>query len=137
MNSSWKNIVPYILLKSAHQDVEIAKSSVPHPLKEGFTIQIGDPWGQLADYGLRVQSGKGIHVREYANTYIVHWDNVDPLSDPIGHLVQDAPHWIIIGALASFFALLTAACLLSKDSDNTVALIGSDKTRMSHELEPV
>jgi len=111
-------MTPYILARPAHQDVEIMKSSVPHPLGEGFAGRMGDLQGQLADYGMRLQDGRGIHVREYSDRFLAHWDKVDPSGDPFGHLVQDAPHWIVIGVFAGLFALLTVTYLLGGDSDS-------------------
>jgi hypothetical protein len=99
----------------AHQDVEIAKSDVPHPLREGFKTRIGDPKGQNADYGMCLPDGKGIHIREYQDKYLVHWDKVDPPRDPIGHLVNDAPHWIAIGGLVGALTLAAALFLTGED----------------------
>ena len=37
-----------------------------------------------------------LHIREYDNKYLVHMDKVDPRTDPIGHLIYDAPE-ILVG----------------------------------------
>jgi len=54
-------------------------------------------------------------MREYADRFLVHWDKIDPSGDPIGHLVQDAPHWIVIGALTGFFRIVSSHTLFSED----------------------
>jgi hypothetical protein len=42
-----------------------------------------------------------LHIREYENYYSIHMDRIDPRIDPIGHLVKDAPEYIICGIIAS------------------------------------
>jgi len=58
------------------------------------------PKGQMADYRYALTDGRGIHVREYDGTYAVHWDEVDPSVNVVGHLVRDAPGVVLLGALA-------------------------------------
>jgi hypothetical protein len=36
-----------------------------------------------------------LHIREYDDKYLVHMDKVDPRKDPLGHLVQDAPEFLV------------------------------------------
>ena len=43
-----------------------------------------------------------LHIREYHDKFLVHTDRVDPRKDPIGHLVRDAPEFLIGLACASF-----------------------------------
>jgi len=112
---SWRIIIPKVLANPAHEDLKVDKSIVVHPLKEGFVSRIGEIQGQKADYGKRLSDGKGIHVREYTDCFLVHWDVVDPSADPIGHILNDAPHWIFIGALA-LFVIVLAGLALSRDA---------------------
>ena len=35
-----------------------------------------------------------LHIREYDDHYTVHMDKVDPLKNPLGHLLVDAPEYI-------------------------------------------
>jgi hypothetical protein len=37
-----------------------------------------------------------LHIREYDDKYLVHMDKVDPITDPLGHLVFDAQE-ILVG----------------------------------------
>ena len=36
-----------------------------------------------------------LHIREYDNHYTLHADAINPVKDPIGHLVLDAPEYLI------------------------------------------
>jgi hypothetical protein len=36
-----------------------------------------------------------LHIREYDEYYVVHMDKVDPRNDPLGHLLIDAPEYLI------------------------------------------
>ena len=46
-----------------------------------------------------------LHIREYQDYYSIHMDKVDPRIDPIGHLLKDAPKYVICGILASTIGL--------------------------------
>jgi hypothetical protein len=46
-----------------------------------------------------------LHIREYQDFYSIHMDKVDPRIDPIGHLLKDAPEYVICGILASTIGL--------------------------------
>ncbi len=43
-----------------------------------------------------------LHIREYDDHYAVHMDKVSPLQDPLGHLLVDAPEYVIGAATAMF-----------------------------------
>lgn len=36
-----------------------------------------------------------LHIREYDEYYVVHMDKVDPRKDPVGHLLIDAPEYLV------------------------------------------
>ncbi|HIE34911.1 MAG TPA: hypothetical protein EYP79_01775 [Campylobacterales bacterium] len=86
-----------------YQPIRIPKSFVPHPSKVGFVKHLGELRGQLADWRKDIPSVGHVHVVEYADYYLVHKDKASLLSNPIGHLIYDAPHWgiaiILAGAL--------------------------------------
>lgn len=42
-----------------------------------------------------------LHIRDYDTHYSVHTDTVDPLNNPLGHLLVDAPEYLA-GATAAF-----------------------------------
>jgi hypothetical protein len=41
-----------------------------------------------------------LHIRDYDTHYTVHMDRVDPRMNPLGHLIADAPEYIV-GAVAA------------------------------------
>ncbi|NOJ26764.1 MAG: hypothetical protein DA330_01970 [Nitrososphaera sp.] len=42
-----------------------------------------------------------LHIREYDSHYTVHNDKVDPRQDPIGHLLADAPEYVVASLAAA------------------------------------
>lgn len=48
---------------------------------------LGDPKGADQQY----RCAEGLHVRQYGNQFIGHFDKVDPREDVVGHLLVDAP----------------------------------------------
>ncbi len=46
------------------------------------------------------------HIREYDNYYSVHYDKIDPRSDPFGHILVDAskyfPSIMMLSALSDY-----------------------------------
>src|SRR6266566_633635 len=94
---AWRQQYSPVLWEPAHAEVSVSKWSVPHPLQAGFVGSLGEAAGQNADYRLPLDDGREVHVREYPSHYTIHWDQVSAVRNPIGHLLSDAPHWIIIG----------------------------------------
>lgn len=41
-----------------------------------------------------------LHIRDYDTHYTVHMDRVDPLTNPLGHLLVDAPEYLAGAAAA-------------------------------------
>jgi len=97
--SVWDGIGARVLRKRYHVDLRIAKDAVSHPSSAGLVCHTGDPRGQRADYRRPLPDGRGIHVKEFADRYEVHWDKVDPTEDFLGHVLADAPHWLLFGGL--------------------------------------
>ena len=55
--------------------------------------------------GARRQYRHGrLHIRDYDTHYTVHMDRVDPRASPIGHLVADAPEYVVGAAAAALAA---------------------------------
>jgi hypothetical protein len=42
-----------------------------------------------------------LHIRDYDSHYTVHMDKVDPRTSPVGHLVADAPEYVVGAAAAA------------------------------------
>lgn len=60
------------------------------PIIEHSPTALGSGCGALRQF----RAGK-LHIREYDSYYAVHSDKVDPQSDPLGHLIFDAPEYIV------------------------------------------
>lgn len=51
--------------------------------------------------GARKQYRYGnLHIRDYDSHYTVHMDKVDPRKNPLGHLLADAPEYVVGAAAA-------------------------------------
>lgn len=42
-----------------------------------------------------------LHIRDYDSHYTVHMDKVDPRKNPLGHLLVDAPEYVVGAAAAA------------------------------------
>ena len=54
-----------------------------------------------------------LHIREYDDHYTAHLDAIDPRKDPIGHLLVDAPQYLV-GLCSGLLLLKDIASVLSK-----------------------
>jgi len=97
---TWNGVISEVLVLSKHQDLTIIKSKLP-VLPQEFHTRLADEDGQNADFGLALEDGTGIHVKEYDDYYKIHWDQKDPNVDPLGHLIYDSPGWIVAGAVGA------------------------------------
>jgi hypothetical protein len=63
------------------------------PIIDYETTFLGNGRGAIRQYRYG-----NLHIREYRNYFAVHFDNLDPRIDPLGHLMLDTPE-IIRGIL--------------------------------------
>ena len=42
-----------------------------------------------------------LHIRDYGTHYTAHVDKIDPRKDPLGHLMTDAPEYLVGAAAAA------------------------------------
>jgi len=99
-DSAWKAILEIVLATPAHTDLSIPKFDVPHPsIVDGFVKHLGDLSGQMRNYRFPLPDGREFHVKEYAENFMAHWDNISAIRNPVGHLLQDAPYWMRAGVL--------------------------------------
>lgn len=102
-------------------------------------------FGTRKGAGKQYRYGK-LHIREYESHYSVHSDRVDPLRDPLGHLVVDAPEYLAGAAAAALVARRVGMAVYEKRKrdgkptkdaaiDAVVAgyLAGSTAGRLVHE----
>lgn len=110
--SSWTPLFGVVLRSPKHVDLKVGKQMLPK-LPIHFKKRLGDPDGQIEDYGYGLEDGRAIHVKEYVEYYKIHWDERDPSKDPLGHLFYDAPHWLI-AILLVLVILVTVFFVLKK-----------------------
>lgn len=99
-------------------EISISKE-VLHSLEElGFTETVlGDPRGCVRQY----RNSTGLHVREYDDRFVVHRDEIDPRTNPIGHLMKDSPETLL--ALGSTLAMSRAPGRTTKNSFSPIFLL--------------
>jgi hypothetical protein len=57
--------------------------------------------------GRQFRGPHGAHVHEFENKWVLHRDIVDADSDPLGHLVNDAPEYLVSVLLGAAVGLIT------------------------------
>ncbi len=83
-----------VLNYSAHTDVRIEKYDLDRNFLQPYKSILADLDGQKGNYRITLDDGKDIHIKEYDDCYLIHWDHANPSKDPIKHLLNDSPHWI-------------------------------------------
>ncbi|MEW6044034.1 MAG: hypothetical protein AB1608_07195 [Thermoproteota archaeon] len=92
---NWQETIELVLTFEKHVDLQIWQSMLP-PMPDYFVSRLGDADGQIANYGVALDDGKGIHLKVYKEGfYRIHWDKKDPNRDPFGHLMYDAPLYFV------------------------------------------
>jgi hypothetical protein len=59
-----------------------------------------------------------LHIREYDEYYTVHRDKIDPRKDPLGHLLVDAPEYLI-AILSAVFVGSQVGNIIYNDNKNS------------------
>ncbi|ADL18478.1 hypothetical protein ASAC_0070 [Acidilobus saccharovorans 345-15] len=103
---NWDDVVKVVLSMPPHRDLALLKSQLPSPRLSGFRRRwLSEPRGQRADWEKVMPDGRSVHVREYRDHYLVHWDIASPSRSALRHLVYDAPHWLIVAVAAAVTAI--------------------------------
>ena len=78
------------------KEIEVPKQLRQFMLEGARETNLGDKKGAKKQYRYG-----NLHIREYDNKYTVHMDKHDTRSDPIRHLVWDAPEVLVglVGAI--------------------------------------
>ena len=113
--SSWTVIVSFISTQPFHLDYTYPKGALTHPSQSGFKQSSGELKGQVADWRMTLPDRSGVHVIEFQDAYVVHRDKRCPLVDRLGHIVQDAPHWIPVIAAGVALSVVFLGSLFHKD----------------------
>ena len=78
------------------KEIEVPKQLRQFMLEDARETNLGDKKGAKKQYRYG-----NLHIREYDSKYTVHMDKYDPRSDPIRHLIWDAPEVLVglVGAI--------------------------------------
>ncbi len=74
----------------ASDEIEVPKDVRPFMLENAEETNLGQKNGAIRQFRYG-----NLHIREYKDRYLVHMDKVDPRSDPLGHLLHDAPEFLV------------------------------------------
>jgi len=91
-------------------EIEIPKEVRPFMMENALETNLGLIKGAIKQYRYG-----NLHIREYADKYLVHMDKVNPHDDPLGHLVHDAPE-VLIGLATGAIAGAKVASHIYKNS---------------------
>ena len=80
------------------KEIDVPKQVRQFMLEGALDTKLGDKKGAKKQYRYG-----NLHIREYDNKYTVHMDKYDPRSDPIRHLVCDAPE-VLVGLAAAIIS---------------------------------
>jgi hypothetical protein len=108
-NIKWLKVAAALAKEPPETEVHVPKLNAQHPLDAGLRPSLGLPVGQQADFRLRMDDCRGLHVRDFGNHYEAHLDRVDPDCSLPEHLRLDAPGAYVAGAGA--LGALVGLCL--------------------------
>jgi len=91
-------------------EIEIPKQLRQFMLDGAEETKLGNKMGAKKQYRYG-----NLHIREYDDKYTVHMDKYDPRSDPIRHLVWDAPE-VLIGLAGAIIGGSNVASYLYKNN---------------------
>ncbi len=74
----------------ASDEIEVPKDVRPFMLENAEETNLGQKNGAIRQFRYG-----NLHIREYEDKYLVHMDKVDPRNDPLGHLLHDAPEFLV------------------------------------------
>ena len=89
-------------MRFVDDDGSIVVPKSVRPIIEYSQTALGSGWGASRQF----RAGK-LHIREYDSYYSVHLDKINPLDDPLGHLIIDAPEYLvgILSGLSTYSTL--------------------------------
>jgi hypothetical protein len=99
-------------------DGSIMVPKAVRPIIEYSPTALGSGCGALRQF----RAGK-LHIREYNSYYSVHSDKIDPLDDPLGHLIIDAPEYLV--------GILSGLSVYSTLKDKSINASKKDKANLN------
>ncbi|MEW6044511.1 MAG: hypothetical protein AB1608_09620 [Thermoproteota archaeon] len=94
-------------------EIEIPKELRPFMLDAAKETKLGHRNGAIRQFRY-----DNLHIREYDDKYLVHTDKVDPLKDPLGHLIFDAQE-VLVGLTSGAVGGAKVASYLYNKSKKT------------------
>ncbi len=91
--TAWQGIAIAALALPRHEKLVVPRDRVPHPKDSGLYLSIGLAQ-KCRHYRKALPDGRGLHVHEYADRFVVHWDAVDPSVSVLRHFFEDVTHAI-------------------------------------------
>lgn len=91
LKTVWQGIALAALALPRHEKLVVARAGVPHPKESGLYPSIGLAQ-KCRHYRKALPDGRGLHVHEYADRFVVHWDAVDPSVSVVRHFLHDVTH---------------------------------------------
>lgn len=103
-------------MKFVDDDGSIIVPKSVRPIIEYPTTSLGNRCGALKQF----RNGN-LHIREYSNYYSVHSDCINPLHDPLGHLLIDAPEYLVgmLSGISVYSSLKAGSAIRSKNNRTT------------------
>ena len=95
---TWISTTPH------HVRYVLPKSDYPHLPRCFKETHLGE---MMAGSRRQLRGPHGAHVHEFEDRWVLHRDVVDADLDPLGHLVKDAPEYLLSTALGLAICLLT------------------------------
>jgi hypothetical protein len=66
-----------------------------------------------------------LHIRDYGSHYTVHMDRVDPRESPLGHLLVDAPEYLVAAAAAAMAGRHIGKITYKKRREDGISAMGA------------
>ena len=103
-NLSCRDFCHWTKTLPCHVRYNISKESfpvLPECFKETFLGEYVDGAGR------QFRGPNGAHVHEFEDKWVLHRDIIDADSDPLGHLINDAPEYLVSVLLGAVVGLAT------------------------------
>lgn len=91
--TAWHGVALAALALPRHEKLVVPRDRVPHPKDSGLYASVGLAQ-KCRHYRHALPDGRGLHVHEYADRFVVHWDAVDPSVSILRHVLHDVTHAI-------------------------------------------